>query len=349
MLTYSNHVLQLDLQEIINRIDDRAFNNKTIVITGANGLIATYLAYFFLHLVLSREIHLRLILISRDLNELKRKFEIQNLTNENLVLIGQDVTQKIPYLGQVDYIFHFAGNASPYWIKNDPVGIMKSNIIGTFNFLELAKQSDAKFIYASTREVYGEVSVNEITESTFGSLNCLDTRSCYPESKRVCESICRSYNTQFQTKFNIARIAHVYGPGMKLTNDGRVMSDMIDAAVNNKNIILKSQGLARRSFCYITDAIIGLLTITLKGKENEVYNLSNEFEEITITDLAALMLKLFPERIHKIIYNGKNTDTKLYCGYKRVKLNTSKLNSLGWKPTVGLTEGVCRTVKSFLI
>ena len=207
-------------------------------------------------------------------------------------LLLQDVCNPIQYDGSIDYIFHLAGNASPHFINTDPVGIVKSNMLGTFNILELAKEKhSSKVIFASTREVYGKNEIEErLTETSFGTIDPMENRSCYPESKRAAETIFRSYFLQYGVSFNVLRIAHSYGPGMNLHSDGRVMADLMGNVVDGKDIELKSTGEALRAFCYITDAVLGIFYAALKGEPGEAYNLANETEEISIRDLAKMLV-----------------------------------------------------------
>lgn len=125
----------------------------------------------------------------------------------------------------------------------------------------------------------------------------MDSRSCYPESKRAAETLCKSYYLQYGVDFNTVRIAHTYGPGMKLENDGRVMADLLACTIQGRNIILKSKGEALRAFCYINDTIRGLFLVMQKGDPAEAYNLANETEEINIRQLAELLLTSVPEKI----------------------------------------------------
>ena len=242
-----------------------------------------------------------------------------------------------------------AGNASPHFINTDPAGIVKSNMLGTFNVLELAKEKQSsKVVFASTREVYGRNEKEEcLTETSFGTIDPMENRSCYPESKRAAETIFRSYYLQYGVCFNSLRIAHSYGPGMNLHSDGRVMADLIGNVVDGKDIELKSTGEALRAFCYITDAVIGLFYAALKGEPGEAYNLANETEEISIRDLAQMLVSLRRDKDLKVIFNIPETNTG-YCNYKRVGLNTQKIESIGWQPMVSLKEGCLRTIKSFV-
>lgn len=347
MITYSHPIIQKDLEEI-NHVSLSVPQGSTILITGANGQIATYIVYSLMYQVIHLNQDIHVIALSRNKEKAETLFQ-EFLNNEHFTLLVQDVCSPVTYPGKIDYIFHFAGNASPYFIIHDPVGIMKSNLLGTINILELAKEKGTKkVLFASTREVYGENKAeHSLSETSFGSMDCMDARSCYPESKRAAETLCKSYYLQHGVDFNTARIAHTYGPGMKLENDGRVMADLLACAVQGQNIVLKSKGEALRAFSYINDTIRGLFLIMTQGTPADAYNLANETEEISIRQLAETIVSSVPEKALQVEYQIPEGQSAAYCNYKRVKLDTQKLEKLGWKPSVSLKEGIMRTIKSF--
>lgn len=349
MVDYKNIIVQEDFGQIYNvDLDWKKFNNTTILITGAAGMLATYISYFLLYLKEEKGIDLRLLALCRTKSKAENIFKMY-LNKPYFNLLLQDVCEPIQYEGNIDYIFHLAGNASPHFINTDPVGIVKSNMIGTFNILEFAKNNNTKkVIFASTREVYGKNETEEsLTEKSFGTIDPLENRSCYPESKRAAETIFRSYFLQYGINFNSLRIAHSYGPGMNLHSDGRVMADLMGNVVDGKDIELKSTGEALRAFCYITDAVTGIFYAALKGESGEAYNLANEKEEISIRDLAQMLVSLRKDKDLKVVFNIPDTNIG-YCNYKRVGLNTNKLEKLGWQPNVSLKEGCQRTIQSFV-
>lgn len=348
-MNYNNPIAQEDLSKIYNvDLDWNTFNNKTILVTGATGMLATIISYFLLYLKDEKGIDLKLLALCRTKAKAEKTFK-EFLDKPYFDLLLQDVCEPIQYDGGIDYIFHLAGNASPHFINTDPVGIVKSNMIGTFNVLELAKEKQTeKVIFASTREVYGKnENEDSLTESSFGTIDPMENRSCYPESKRAAETIFRSYFLQYGVNFNALRIAHSYGPGMNLHSDGRVMADLMGNVVDGKDIELKSTGEALRAFCYITDAVTGIFYAALKGEPGEAYNLANEKEEISIRDLAQMLVSLRKDKDLKVVFNIPDTNIG-YCNYKRVGLNTNKLEKLGWQPNVSLKEGCQRTIQSFV-
>ncbi len=349
MFEYKNMVVQEDLKQMAEEhLDWHQFDGKTILVTGATGMLATYISYFLLYLKEEKGIDLKLIALCRTKSKAEKTF-INFLDKPYFDLVLQDVCEPINFNGGIDYIFHLAGNASPHFINTDPVGIVKSNMLGTFNVLELAKEKNVtKVLFASTREVYGKNEEEEcLTEASFGTIDPMENRSCYPESKRAAETIFRSYFLQYGVNFNALRIAHSYGPGMNLNSDGRVMADLMGNVVKSENIILKSSGEALRAFCYITDAVLGIFYATLKGEPGEAFNLANETEEISIRNLAQMLVSLRTDKTLKVVFEIPESNIG-YCNYKRVGLNTNKIEKLGWHPQVSLKAGCQRTLLSFI-
>lgn len=346
MIVFKNQVIQGDLVQIYNSgLDWQQFHQKTVLITGATGMLAVYVSYTFLYLREQQNIDVKVIALCRTKGKAEQLYK-DFMGKDYFSLLLQDVCEPVHYEGQIDYVFHLAGNASPFFINNDPVGILKTNLLGTINMLELAKEKHAKLFFASTREVYGKnEGVISLDESAFGSIDPMENRSCYPESKRAAETLLRSYYIEYGVDIYIARIAHSYGPGMKIDNDGRIMSDLIGNVVRGEDIVLKSIGDALRAFCYITDAILGIFYIILKGKAGEAYNLSNETEEITIKDLAQMLASMSKGKSRVLFEIPK--DNTGYCNYKRVGLDTDKLEDLGWHPQTDLIKGLNNTIRSF--
>ena len=344
MTDYENRIIQDDLWAM-SKVDLpwRQLDAKTVLVTGATGMLASYVTWLMLYLNEHQGINVSVVALCRDRQKALHYYGCF-IEKPYFRLLVQDVCDQIAYAEAVDYIFHLAGNASPYYINTDPVGIMRCNLQGTINVLELARLHAAKrVVFASTREVYGKNdSAESLDESSFGSLNPLDDRSCYPEGKRAAEALLRSYYLQYHIPYNIVRIAHSYGPTMNLENDGRVMADLLSDVVAGRDIVLKSTGEAVRAFVYLTDAVVGMFTVLFHANPATVYNLANETEPITVKDLALLMKSFRKDKSLNVVCGVFQDNTKGYCSYKRVALDTTKLEALGWKPLVGLGEGIRR-------
>lgn len=342
---YNNEVVQEDLSLILNQnIDLSKFKNKSVLITGATGMLASYYMYTLMYLNDVMNYNIKIYPLVRNISKLDNLVNLP--TRKDIFPIEQDVCDEINIEDKIDYIIHMASSANPKTIKTNPVGIIEANVFGTLNVLNLAKQNDAKVIFTSTREVYGKMDTDIITEEDMGILDCLELRSCYPESKKLAENLIVSYAYQHGIKYEIVRIAHSYGPGMIIKDDGRIMSDLINNVVNSEDIVLKSTGEAKRAFCYIVDATTALLHVTLSNEDNQVYNIANETEEISIRDLAESLTNWFSDKNIQVVYDIQENNNQ-YVKFKRVRLDTSKLESLGWKPVVSLEEGVKKTVNYF--
>lgn len=345
MISLSTPVVAGDMREICGRIPVREFDGKTVLVTGANSMLGTYVAYAFLYMARHAGVNVRTVVLTRSLDRTRELYR-ESLGSPHFDIIHSDITDPVRYAGPVDYIFHFAGNASPRAINTDPVGILHSNLTGTFNVMDFAREKGGKVIFASTREVYGASEGQSLTEDSFGRLDPMDNRSCYPESKRAAESILRAYHLQYGVECVSARIAHCYGPGMKTVNDGRVMADFIGDAVNGRDITLNSAGDAVRAFCYLSDAVTALLLLALRGESGTPYNLSNETEPLPIRDVARIICETQTRHDIRVVFSGVQP-TAGYCAYKRVALDNSRLGALGFRPEVSLREGIRRTLESF--
>jgi UDP-glucuronate decarboxylase len=343
---YTNSVVQKDL-DFISRanLNFEKFRDSTVLITGINGMLATNLAYTFLFLNKKFQLNIKIVGLGRNELEFKSRFS-DNLNN--ITFVKQDVNKKLTIKLPIDYIFHAATNASPENMVENPVSIALVNTIGTANVAEFALQKGATVHFLSTREVYGESYKDSISEEDNSVLNALDIRNVYPISKMSAEAMLLAYQHEYDLNVSISRIAHAYGPGMKLQNDGRVMADFLGRVIRNENIVLKSDGSAERSFLYVRDALLGILTIVLKStKKNCVFNVSNEKEPITVKNLA-LLVKEFGHKFNVSIQVKLPLDKKNNVGYSNVKrtpLNTNKVEKLGWKPSVNLKTGIFNTLQ----
>ena len=348
---FINEIVQSDMKDLTSRkeIPKDKLKGKKILVTGANGMLATYLIYFFMYLNETENADIDIYALTRNRSKAIKRFSSFEEQKRFHLLIG-DVCDDINVDVSVDYIIHAAGNASPYFIVHDPVGIIRANTLGTMNVLNFAKNCERiRVLYTSTREVYGEMpfTVQEIFEDQCGSLDPTLPRSCYPESKRMAETLLESYRSQYNIDYVTVRIAHSYGPEMNIDNDGRVMADFISDVVHNRNIVLKSTGEIERAFCYITDAISGILIALLKGKCGETYNLANETEPMTIRDVAEQLVDVFPEKNIKVVFQVPKEMSLGYSRIGRIKLNTDKLAALGWKCRICLEQGLRKTVLSY--
>lgn len=346
-----NKIIQEDLLEIYNSdIDWDRFSNKTILITGANGFLPAYIVQSLLFANKENpSLNIRVIALVRSWENAVKRFGDEK-NNKHLTFIVTDVCEKITYDGKIDFIIHAASQASPKYYGTDPVGTISANVTGTINMLELAKKHQIEsFLYFSSSEVYGQVDSehNPIKEDYFGYLNPMSVRACYGESKKMGENICVSYYHQYQIPVKIVRPFHTYGPGMQL-NDGRVYADFISNILKDEDIHLKSDGLAQRAFCYLTDATIGFLKVLLSKESGQAYNVGNPFEEYSILELAEIVSKVGKKPVNVVKMHTNDGIHYMKSPVSRNAPDISKMITLGWKPATSVARGFERTYFSYL-
>lgn len=268
---------------------------------------------------------------------------------DDIELIVQSVTEAIRADVIFDYVIHAASPASPLIMKEDPVGTIAANSLGAFYTLELAKQSNAEgYLFISSREIYGQPYENQtmFQENTYGLVDPLDPRSCYPEGKKAAETMCACYRQQYGLNAKIARLAHTFGPGMSI-DDGRVQADFIKNVVNHQDIVLKSEGTAVRTYTYVSDAVAALFYILLNS-DDLVYNIASEESTVSIRDLAQALVDAFPQRGLKLVFDIPTPDKNTGCApFTLGILSSDKIRQLGWSPQYTLQEGLMRTVAFF--
>ena len=343
-------VLLGDMEEITQA--DLAWDqlqNKTILVSGANGFLPAYLIESLLYLNEKKSLNIKIIGLVRNQEKAICRFK-DYLTRSDFQLLIQDVCQSVTINKKINYIIHAASQASPKYFGIDPVGTLSANVLGTHYLLELAKTHKIEgFLYFSSSEIYGEVAeVNlPICENYYGPLDPLKLRSCYAESKRMGENMCISYAHQFDMTVKIVRPFHIYGPGLKL-NDQRVFSDFIADIVHNRDIQVRSEGSAVRAFCYLTDATIGFFTVLFKGKRLEAYNIGNPVCCYSIYQLADKLVEIFKDRNLSVVRKfDMDNPNYLASTVSRSYPDISKAMKLGWQPKISINEGFRRTVRSF--
>lgn len=338
-----NRVLEDDLKTIIAEdLSWEKLKNKTVMITGASGMVGSYMLYVLLMLNDEKHYGIKVDAVMRNVNKLPE--EIRNREDVNVVVA--DVTKDIPDVGDIDYIIHAASPASPLIMQNQPVETIATNTIGTFKTLELAKEKNAEgYLFISSREIYGQPDEGQefFYENTYGFVDQLNPRSCYSEGKKAAETMCVCFHEEYGLNTKIARLAHTYGPGMSIY-DGRVQADFLKNVYHNEDIVLKSEGTAVRTYTYIADAIAGMYRILLDS-EDIVYNIGNEAGKVSIRDLAEILVSIYPERGLKLVFDIPEGGTKGTAPYTLGILSSEKLRKLGWNPTYSVKDGFKRTLE----
>lgn len=348
-----NPVIEEDLQTITGCDPDwDRFAGKTVLISGANGFLPSYLVETLLYLNdKTTRGTIKVVGIVRNRAKALARFA-EYANRPDLQLIIQDVCQPVIVNEKVDYIIHAASQASPKYYGSDPVGTLNANVLGTYNLLELARENKVRsFLFISGGEVYGEVREDQIPtkEDSYGYVDPLNVRSCYAESKRMGENMCVAWNHQYGVSAKIVRLYHTYGPGMSL-DDGRVFADFVSDVVHKRDIVMQSNGSATRAFCYIIDAIVGIFLVLLRGKDGQAYNVGNDKGEISILELANLLVNLSPDKKLRVVRKEDiEREGYLKSRITRACPDISKMRALGWEPRYTVEEGFKRTIRSYLI
>ena len=319
-------------------MDYTVFEGKSILITGATGLIGKALVKKLIKENQNRKNKVNVIAVVRNFEKAQRIFK-EDICEE-LKFLVTDVCGFEAKKMNVDYIIHAASQTSSKGFVNIPVDTIMTALQGTRNFLELAKMNEVKgFVYLSSMEVYGTPITDEkICENHATNLDAMKVRSCYPESKRMCESLCASYAAQYGIPAMVVRLTQTFGPGV-VYSDERVFAEFARCAIEEKNIILKTKGETKRSYLYTEDAVEAILTVLIEGKKGEAYNAANENTYCSIYEMAELVAQNCTKTPIAVIIKESNEIEKLgYAATLHMNLDTSKLKELGWQAKTGLTE-----------
>lgn len=331
----------------------RNLSGSTILFTGANG----FLGYYFIKSILAwNDIYPSKLIIVYALDNFLKGIPNWLRERDDIKILKIDVTKYQPSANiNFDYIIHAASPASPTFYRKYPIETINANVLGLYNILEyMVKRQKAKkkikgLLFFSSSEVYGDPTEGNIpTPETYrGNVSFTGPRACYDESKRFCETLSVNFSKSYNLPIKIARPFNNYGPGLKL-DDGRVIPDFANDILQNKDITLFSKGSPTRTFCYITDALVGYIKVLIKGRSSESYNIGCENEEISMTDLAEKMKNIavkyfnYSGKIITKISKDKNylTDNP----NRRCPKITKAKKELGYDPQITLDEGLTNTL-----
>jgi len=347
--TYERELLYWSGQESLWQ----ELGGKTVLISGASGMIGTCLVdLFMLHnhsfercypggTEQERGIHI--IALSRNERAAMDCFRDYQ-DSPWFRYISCDVNNVIPECGPADYIIHAAGNTHPLLYSQDPIGTIMSNVQGTKNLLDYGVSHKSKrFCFLSSVEVYGENrgDVRRFGEEYLGYLDCNTLRAGYPEGKRVGEALCNAYREAYGMDFVIPRLSRIYGPTMRMS-DSKAIAQFIKRAAAGEDIVLKSKGNQEYSYTFVTDAAAGILTCMILGTCGEAYNVADQQSDIVLKELAG---KLAGMAGTKVVFElPEAEEQKGYSAASVAMLDGTKLGRLGWKARVHMEEGLSSAV-----
>ena len=330
---YENHVC-----EYMKQINMEFLNGKTVLITGVTGMIGSAIA----DALCMAGKNIRVLGMGRAKERAANRFAYPWFTAENFRFIEHDVVNKCFIDESIDFVIHAASPAYPAVFAKYPVETMTANFLGTLNLLELAKDNQARFLFVSSGEIYGEIDKETKEEQDYGFIDSMESRSCYPNSKRAAETLCSAYADEHGVEAVIVRLSHVYGPTMT-DSDNRVSSDFIRKAKLGQNLILHSTGTTVRSYTYVLDAVSGIFCALEKGKSGEAYNIADENKIVSIRQLAEITAK---EGNVSFTIDVPETADKGVTSITRQVMSGRKLHKLGWICKYAFKDGVKLTLES---
>lgn len=322
----------LELEDIRN-VAELSYNwdrlsGKTLLISGGTGFIGSFLCNVIRYR--NEHYHQGISVISIAFNQLE--------DDETVTYLKRDICEPVSIEGPVDYVLHMASNTHPEQYKIDPVGTITGNVFGAYNLLILAKEKrSTRFVLASSCEIYGDGKNEPMDELYCGYINSNTARAGYNEAKRVSESLCQSFAQQYGIESCVFRLARVFGAD-KTKRDTKAMAQFIRNAVEGKDIVLKSKGLQQYSYVYIADAVSGILKVLLDGKPGEAYNISSDYDGLSLGQYAEFIASLGGKKVVYDIEDNPNASQA-----QMALLANDKVKSIGYKPQYSVCEGLKRT------
>lgn len=342
------NIIADDVKNLADSLTDvrGAFEGKSFLITGAGGFLGKYIVLLLKHL---NEHILKHKLSAILLDNFITGYEQQVFSDQNLRFYKHNVIEPFKTNQPLDYIIHAAGIASPTYYTRYPIETMDVGTIGTRNMLELAREKLLKsFVFMSSSEVYGDPDPQHVPtkEHYNGNVSITGPRSCYDESKRFGETMCFAFYRVFDIPIKSVRPFNVYGPGIR-PDDYRVLPNFIEHALRKEPLPIHGDGKNTRSFCYINDAIEGIFRVLFSDANGEYFNVGNPEPEISVEELARLVVDLMPYPVDIINIDPPHA-VYAHCDPKRRCPDISKLKSLtNFTPKYALREGLKRTIQWF--
>ncbi len=344
-------IINEDMKDIYSRkVDWDILYGSRILISGATGMIASYMVYYLIYLNEFHNADITIFVQARSKEKAEKRFG-EHIHKNYFHILQFDLDKEIIFDFGVDYIIHAASYADPNRFATNPVEVIVPNAVGTYQLLNLATRYKIKgFLLFSSGDVYGKVErlgYKEVTENEMGVIDPLANHSCYNESKRLAETLCKAFFSEYNVPTRIVRIGHTYAPTMDINNDPRVFSSFMKCVVNRDDIVMLSDGSGKRPFCYITDAVAGMYKVLLNGKSGEAYNLINSEAYISIRDLGEILCTIEPENKIKLVckkrerlekYSENNSITE-------VTISNDKIKELGVEFKIGPKAGFTRVLK----
>lgn len=335
-----------DLKESLDAVlNFEILYDKTFLITGASGLIASFLIdlLFFANEIMDAGIKVYALVRSKACAEIR----FQPLLEQPAFrLVIQDVCDPIILKERADYIIHAAGDGYPGAFQEHPVETMLPAVMGSFQLLEYMKKTKgSRFLYVSSGEIYGSGHQKGLVETDSGYVDSMKSRSCYPSAKRAAETLCASYFAEYGLDIVVARPSHVYGPN-STEKDNRASAQFFRDVLSGRDVVLKSRGQQLRSYTYVADCVSALLTVLTAGVSGEAYNIANPAATATIAEFAETIARIGGKKC--CFERTDETDFPEKTPISYAVLNSDKLQALGWQGSYSIQRGIRHTLESML-
>lgn len=346
MNIYGNELYKEDIAYVAGLdLPWEKLKDNSVLISGATGLIGSFLVDVLIYKNIADDLNCTIYALGRNKEKAKDRFEYY-WDNDLFQFIPYDINEPLIRrdIDKIGYVLHLASNTHPVAYATDPIGTITTNIIGVKNMLDFCVVHHAdRFAFASSNEIYGENrgDVEKFDENYCGYINCNTMRAGYPESKRCGEALCQAYIKQKDLDVVIPRLTRSYGPTL-LKSDTKAMSQFLHKAIAGEDIILKSAGTQYYSYTYVADAVSGLLTVLLCGETGEAYNIADEASDIMLKDLAAIIAETIGKKV--VFEIPDETEASGYSKATKARLDSRRLQMLGWKAHYAIRTGLERTI-----
>jgi len=340
-----NELYRTDIETIASvNIDWKKIENKTILITGATGLIGTFLIDLLMYRNLKYNDNINIYAVGRNKEKAIIRFK-EYFDSPFFIFLQKDIQYQFDFNISVDYIIHGASNTHPIAYATEPINTIMLSVLGTKSILDYASIHNVKrTLFLSTVEIYGENrgDVETFSEDYCGYVDCNTLRAGYPEGKRAAEALCQAYIKEKNVDIVIARCCRVFGPTMG-NDDSKAIAQFIKNAVNGQNITLKGKGDQQFSYSYVADICSAILFLLLHGEKAQAYNISNDDCNLSLLKIANILSE---NTGNEIVYDiPSSVESAGYSKATKALLNSSKLRGLGWKPMYSTKDGIIRTVE----